>query len=132
MSSFSPAQCHSLVNDFWNRAGTRCPSDGAAILSHFYAAAEGYLLVLACTHCGKKVQITRYSDPKFASFRRWTDAEAQALTVARGRDGAIRCPVCATQVHFRELAGGIGFVECPRCGNMHETGVPDVPAALAG
>jgi hypothetical protein len=130
MSSFSQVQCHNLVNNFWNRARTRCPYDGAAIVSHFYSAAEGYLLVLACNHCGKKVQITRFSDPNFASFRRWTDAEAEALASACGRNGAARCPVCLTPIHYRELAGAIRFLECPRCGNMHETCTLNLPALL--
>ena len=126
MSLFSPAQSHRLINDFWHHAGLRCPADGAPILSHLFPAAEGYLLVLTCTHCAGKTQFTRFSDPQRPAFRHWTSSEIDALAASSGTGPAAPCPVCRAHIRRRALAGSILFLDCPRCGNMHQTCAPDM------
>jgi hypothetical protein len=121
MSSFSPAQGFNLIDAFWSRVFARCPHDGGAICSHLYPAAGGYLLVLACAHCGRKIQVTRYSDPKRGSFRRWTVEEKEELFAACTSRGTAPCPVCQARVHRHGKQGGLLVVECPRCGNVHES-----------
>jgi hypothetical protein len=121
MSSFSSAQGFHLIDAFWARLFARCPHDGGAICSHLYSAAGGYLLVLACVHCGRKIQVTRYSDPMRESFRRWTVEETEDLIAACTSSGTAQCPVCHARVHRHGTHEGLLVVECPRCGNVHES-----------
>jgi DNA-directed RNA polymerase subunit RPC12/RpoP len=120
MSSFSPAQGFNLINAFWERVFARCPHDGGTISSHLYSAVGGYLLVLACDHCGRKIQVTRFSDPKRGSFRRWTAEEREKLLAACAGGTTPKCPVCQARIHRQGKPGALMVVECPRCGNLHE------------
>jgi DNA-directed RNA polymerase subunit M/transcription elongation factor TFIIS len=130
MPFFSPDQCSGLLHEFWQHHGIRCPNDGAMILNHLFAAAGGYLLVLACSHCGKKAQFTRF-DPQRPSFRRWTAAEIDALAATCGTHPATPCPVCQTNIHYHSLAGSLLLLDCPRCGNTHQTCTPDMSLRLS-
>ena len=131
MSLFSPAQSHRLINDFWHHAEIRCPADDAPVLSHLFPAAEGYLLVLTCTHCGKKTQVTRFSDPQRPSFRRWTSREIDALATSSGTGSSPPCPVCRAHIRCRALTESILLLDCPRCGNTHQTCAPDAALRLS-
>jgi len=129
MSSFSPAQRAALCNEFWRRESLHCHLDRCALRIHFYPSAGGYLLVLACTHCAAKAQVTRYSDPRRASFRPWTFAEKHRLAAAGFQRNA-ECPVCQTLIHHQAAARNEIFVlECQRCGNVHEATTSDHPMA---
>jgi hypothetical protein len=133
MSSFSPAQGYNLINAFWKRVFARCPIDGAAISSHLYrAAAGGYLLVLACSRCGKKVQVTRFSDPKRQSFRRWTPDEKAELAAACAQGSPVNCPVCQARIYPAGQSAAVMVIECPRCGNVQESYVHEQELIAAG
>jgi hypothetical protein len=131
MSSFSSTQGHSLIDAFWRRVYARCPHDGGAICSHLFSVAGGYLLVLACDTCGRKVQVTRFSDPKRGSFRRWTAEEREELIAACTSGGTALCPVCQARIHRHGKQEALLVVECPRCGNVHEAYALDLAAASA-
>jgi hypothetical protein len=117
MASFSMAQCSRLVDDFWRRGTANCPLDGKRIEAYYHSHEVGYLLVLACSGCGRKAQITRYSDPLRNRFRPWSKAEAARLTTEHRMGHRAACPVCgvATQCGAGELGQ---VMECPRCGNF--------------
>ena len=59
MSYFSTAQCGELVNEYWRAGAAKCPHDGKPVETHYHSHGVGYLLVLACTHCGKKAHLTK-------------------------------------------------------------------------
>ena len=122
MSYFSTAQCGELVNEFWRVGGVRCPHDSRPMETHYHSHGAGYLLVLACTYCGKKAQITRFSDPQRHYFRRWSKEEAAELLTTHQKVGHAGCPVCGAAVQCRHVSeGALWMVECPRCGNIQQT-----------
>jgi len=122
MSYFSTAQCGELVNAYWRAGEARCPHDGKPVETHYHSHGVGYLLVLACTHCGKKAQITRFSDPKRHHFRKWSSEETAKLMHEHKQTGHAACPVCGAGILCRHLSGKrLTVVECPRCGNIQQT-----------
>src|SRR4051812_2486052 len=101
MSLFSAIHHPGLVDQFWTRGTALCPHDGSALYSQFHSHPTGYLLALACHTCGKKVQVTRYSDPNRFSFRPWTAHETAELVVQVEQDETPACPVCQAAVRIR-------------------------------
>ena len=122
MSLFSMAQCECLVREFWLSGKTKCPCDGTPLLTQFHEQSINYLLVLACPICGKKAQVTRFSDPNRDCFRRWTSLEKQELVMAHSQGQATQCPVCMSKLRYESgLHSTVMTIECPRCGNGHQT-----------
>jgi len=120
MSFFSPAHLDDLANTFWQQGEARCPHDGKLLDSRFHPQHTGYLLVMACNHCGKKAQFTRFSDPKRYTFRPWTSAEVAAMSSLYGAGQNPQCPVCWSRTSCREICPGSDVtLECMRCGNVH-------------
>jgi hypothetical protein len=122
MSGFSFTQCERLVDDFWNQGLVRCPDDGTCLDSHLHDLRTTYLLVLACHQCGKKTQITRFSDPRQHEFRCWTADESREIESAMLSGMKTECPVCQAQVAKLVMYGTpLVLLNCPRCGNEHES-----------
>jgi hypothetical protein len=120
MPYFSPAHHDDLVNAFWKKGQAYCPHDGKVLDSRFHPQHTTYLLVLACNHCGRKAQFTRFSDPICYQFRIWTDADIAVMSAAYTAGKTPTCPVCASRVRTREIVAGSDFsLECLRCGNIH-------------
>ena len=120
MSSFNGRQIEMLVDAFWNLHAVQCPNDGAKIQARLYPQLAGYLLVLGCPRCGTKAQITHYSDPRRAAFRKWTQTEGSTLALDHHRGKNVNCPVCMARVKHRIVGQLIHVFECPRCGNQHD------------
>ena len=119
MSLFSSAHQHEMVNQFWHSGSARCPHDGTELDSHFHVQETGYFLVLACVQCGKKSQVTRFSDPHRPNFRRWNSSEIDTLT-SHASTSPPQCPVCSARVKISQKSGrSFQLVECLRCGNFH-------------
>jgi ribosomal protein L37AE/L43A len=118
MASFSSVQCHQLVNEYWHMGTAYCPHDGRKVEAHYHQHTTGYLLVLACAFCGKKMQVTRFSDPQRDQFRLWSEEEAARLLAEHAMGRYPACPVCGARTHSRHRGGQwLGRVQCPRCGN---------------
>jgi len=120
MSSFNGSQIEMLVDAYWNLHAVQCPNDGAEIQSRLYPQLAGYLLVLGCPRCGTKAQVTHYSDPRRAAFRKWSQVEGDTLALDRRRGKNVNCPVCMARVKHRIVGQLIHVFECPRCGNLHD------------
>jgi hypothetical protein len=120
MPFFSPAHHDDLVNTFWQHGEARCPHDGKVLDSRFHPQHTSYLLVMACNHCGRKAQFTRFSDPICYQFRVWSADDITLMRAAYSAGTAPACPVCASRVRTRDLVPGSDVsLECLRCGNIH-------------
>src|SRR6187402_2012034 len=98
MAFFSPATHDDLVNTFWQQGEARCPHDDKVLDSRFHPQHTSYLLVLACNHCGRKAQFTRFSDPQCYTFRPWTAAEITTIGAAYVDRHTPSCPVCQARI----------------------------------
>jgi DNA-directed RNA polymerase subunit RPC12/RpoP len=122
MSLFSMSQCENMVREFWLSGRTSCPCDGTPVLTQLHDHSVNYLLVLACPICGKKAQVTRFSDPSRDQFRRWTMDEREQLATAHADGDVKACPVCSAKLRYESsLHSTLLLIECPRCGNGHQT-----------
>jgi len=118
--SWSTAQTHQIVEQFWQNGVVRCPDDNGPLKLKLRKLHGGdYDLHAECPFCGKRKAFRRGDDPQRHRFRRWTTDEIHRLDRSTREQSAPPCPVCHAPVQ-KDPMSGLSVIRCFRCGNSDQ------------
>lgn len=119
-----------IIKDYWPSRSARCPADKTRLdlklQSIVKAPISEYLLHGNCPSCQLEVVATSKDDPKFSTFRKWTEEDLSAIAKSYFQKQSAACPVCDNSVvvgkPVKLNAGTLLIVSCSRCGNNGKAG----------
>ena len=114
---WSSEQKVAVISQYWDRGEARCPLDNARLDITARSYPRGYLLGIGCPVCCDRLCLGVEDDPRWKTFRSWTEAEVGALVAEYIKTGSAKCPVCSTNPKIERNQSTVGIL-CPRCCNL--------------
>jgi hypothetical protein len=113
-----------IIQEYWPNGSARCPVDkerlNLKLQSIIKAPISEYLLHGNCPSCELEIRATSKDDPKFSSFRKWTEDDLSAVAKSYSTKKSAACPVCGNSVKINAPMGLKAkplILNCSRCGN---------------
>ena len=120
----TPEQNAKIIQDYWQSHSAHCPVDkerlDLKLQSIVKAPISEYLLHGNCPSCDLEIRATSKDDPKFSTFRKWTEDDLSAIAKSYSQKKSAVCPVCDNPVKINSPVGLKAkplILNCSRCGN---------------